>query len=91
VAVGRDCRSRSPRFRHGLFAKRADDLADGAFVPALQVTRLDIRSALTADSAAATPRWRGRRILISWQVAACTTFMLIAAISFRGTPGTHLI
>lgn len=57
----------------------AASLAVFGLAPALQLSRVDMRSVLAADAGAAAPRWRGRRHLISWQVAISAAFFMIAA------------
>lgn len=50
-------------------------------VPAMQATRADVRSALTADgSHSAAPRWRGRRFLIAMQVMVSVMLLSTAAL-----------
>jgi predicted permease len=53
-------------------------LAVFGLAPALQLSRVDVRSALAAESGA-SPRWRTRRYLISWQVGISAAFFMIAA------------
>jgi predicted permease len=54
--------------------------------PALQLTRTDVRSALSAaDSNATGPRWRGRRNLIAGQVAVSVALVGVAAIAIHQT------
>lgn len=50
-------------------------------VPAWVSSRADVRSALASDgSSAALPRWRGRRLLITAQVAVSVTLLAVAAL-----------
>jgi predicted permease len=49
-------------------------------LPALQATRLDLRSALATDTGTTTPRWRGRRLLITFQVAASVLLVSICTL-----------
>ena len=49
--------------------------------PAIQLTRTDVRSALSADTAnVAVPRWRGRGNLIAGQVAVSVALLAVAGI-----------
>jgi predicted permease len=53
-------------------------------VPALQLTRVSLRERLAGDAAGAPPaRWKGRRLLITVQVAISTAFIIMAAASMR--------
>ncbi|HKV99828.1 MAG TPA: ABC transporter permease, partial [Vicinamibacterales bacterium] len=54
-------------------------LAVFGLAPALQLSRVDVRSALATESGAASPRWRTRRYLISWQVGISAAFFMVAA------------
>jgi predicted permease len=50
-------------------------------VPAWTSTRADVRGALAADNAhAALPRWRGRRVLITAQVAASVLLLALTTL-----------
>ena len=56
-------------------------LAIAGLVPALQSTRADVRSALASGaSAAALPRWRGRRSLIAAQVMVSVILVAVAGL-----------
>ena len=57
----------------------AASLAVFGFAPALQLSRVDMRSALATEAGAAAPPWRFRRHLISGQVAISAAFFMIAA------------
>jgi predicted permease len=73
----------SLNFSVGLVAVAATGLALAVFglAPALQLTRTDVRSALSADTAnVAVPRWRGRRNLITGQVAVSVALLAVAAL-----------
>ena len=49
--------------------------------PAVQSTRVDVRSALaTAGGSTAMPRWRGRRLLITMQVTVSLVLLAIASV-----------
>jgi putative ABC transport system permease protein len=54
-------------------------LAVFGLAPALQLSLVDVRSALATESGAASPRWRTRRYLISWQVGISAAFFMVAA------------
>lgn len=49
-------------------------------MPAVAATRLDLRSALASDTGGALPRWRGRRLLITFQVAASVLLVAICTL-----------
>lgn len=52
--------------------------------PAIQLTRTDVRSAMSADTAnVAVPRWRGRSNLIAGQVAVSVALLAAAGIYGR--------
>ena len=57
----------------------AASLAVFGLAPALQLSRVDVRSVLATDAGTSAPRWRARRQLISWQVAISAAFFMIAA------------
>jgi predicted permease len=59
----------------------AASLAVFGLAPALQLSRVDVRSVLSTDAGTAAPRWRARRHLISWQVAISAAFFMVAAFS----------
>ncbi len=60
-------------------AAMAASLAVFGLAPALQLSRVEVRSVLATESAAAAPRWRTRRFLIAWQVAISAAFFMVAA------------
>ncbi len=49
-------------------------------MPAFAATRLDLRSALASETGGALPRWRGRRLLITFQVATSVLLVSICAL-----------
>jgi putative ABC transport system permease protein len=52
--------------------------------PAVQSTRVDVRSALAGDGgSAALPRWRGRQVLITMQVAVSLLLLAIASVCIQ--------
>ena len=57
-------------------------------LPALRASRVDLRSTLAAESGAASPRWRGRRYLITVQVTVSVTddCGLVAAVELEPRP-----
>jgi predicted permease len=59
--------------------------------PAIQGTRVDIRTRIGAASST-PPRWRLHRNLVAWQVCGCVALTLVAAMSQRiiGTVGRSL-
>jgi predicted permease len=58
--------------------------------PALQAARVDVRSALASDgSGAATPRWRGRRLLIATQVMVSLVFLALASVCLTEVQKEH--
>ena len=52
-------------------------------LPALQSTRTDVRAAMASGSAAALPRWRGRRMLIAAQVTVSVILVTIAGLCIQ--------
>lgn len=52
-------------------------------VPAYRATRADLLSVLANDNAASTPRWRGRRYLITFQVAVSVSLVTLAVLSVQ--------
>ena len=48
--------------------------------PALQSTRADVRTAIAQQSSASSPRWRGRRYLITMQVAVSLVLVALAGL-----------
>ncbi len=52
-------------------------------LPALQSTRTDVRSAMASGTAAALPRWRGRRMLIAAQVTVSVILVTIAGLCLQ--------
>jgi predicted permease len=51
--------------------------------PGLRATKTDLRSALASDSGTASPRWSGRRYLITLQVATSAVLWILAMSSVR--------
>ena len=51
--------------------------------PALQSTRGDVRQALSTDTATASPRWRGQRVLIVAQVTTSVVLLVLTAVSLQ--------
>lgn len=49
-------------------------------LPAVHLTRADIRQLLASSDAGAAPRWRGRRYLIAGQVAVSVLLVAVAAL-----------
>ena len=49
-------------------------------IPAIQSTRGDLQSGLSSETGAALPRWRGRRLLITFQVASSVLLVSIAML-----------
>ena len=60
-------------------AAMAASLAVFGLAPALQLSRVDVRSVLATEAGTTAPRWRTRQFLISWQVAISAAFFMIAA------------
>jgi predicted permease len=52
-------------------------------IPALHLTRSHVGRALTVDTMASLPRWRGRSNLIALQVGVSVALFLITAVSVR--------
>jgi predicted permease len=48
--------------------------------PAWRATRVDVRTVVASDTAASSPRWRGRRYLIALQVMVSVVLVFIAAL-----------
>jgi putative ABC transport system permease protein len=58
--------------------------------PALQAARVDVRTALASDgSGAATPRWRGRRLLIATQVMVSLVLLALASVCLTEVQKEH--
>ena len=56
-----------------------------ALIPAMHLIRRDLRPSLVTEGGSAVRRgWRGRRRLVSWQVAVSTAFFLVAAFCLQG-------
>jgi predicted permease len=49
-------------------------------LPAFRASRVDLRSALASENAAASPRWRGRRYLITLQVGVSALLVALAGL-----------
>lgn len=58
----------------------------GGLLPALQLSRVNIRQALANDSAASLRRWRGRGNLIALQVSASVGLFLLAFAGSSALP-----
>jgi predicted permease len=52
-------------------------------IPSFRQTRLDIREAVAAESAASSPRWRARGALITLQVAVSVVFLALSFMAVR--------
>ncbi len=57
----------------------AVSLAIFGLAPALQLSRVDVRTVLATEASTAAPRWKVRRHLISWQVGISAAFFMLAA------------
>jgi predicted permease len=64
-----------------LMAATAVSLAVFGLVPAMSSSRVDLRTAITAETPAVAPRWRGRQVLIALQVAVSAALFVLVALA----------